>query len=264
MDVYYFIDVGDEVLDRRDLRRRGRVVSVINDGKLSKSFYVVRWDNGVEEMVVLEDLCSLKELEDEKRRYNVVKKESIKESVLMSEKEEMYNASNDEWLNIVISLSKVGFSDDEIVNFIKNGSLSLVVDRFTDEVKNVVLRLKDGSRIVFSVKEGIVMPVKKHLDIGKVEKYIDEKGKEVSKEEFKRKGFLGSVVLRKVFSDAYELDFSDGNPLLLGRDELMKVIKEYRLPKKEVLESLEKKGYWKGELKIFDEIKELVSDGEGI
>lgn len=249
MDVFYYIDVGDEVLDRRDLKRRGRVLAVINDGKLSKTFYVVKWDNGVEETCVLEDLCSLREIEEQERMYNIreaSKKTEFKEDIY----EEILIGESDEWLKVAASLEKAGLSESEIIQLIKNGKLVAYVNKFNKEIEKVALLVPDGSKVIFKISERLSMPVRKHLDIGEVEKFINEKNQEVYKEEFmKKKSFIGDIVIRKIF-DGYGIEFGDGKTFLMSKDDLMNVINEYGLNEKEVLNSLKDKGYYK--VSVFD------------
>lgn len=242
---FIYFKVGDEVLDRRNLSRKGVVQAYLVDGKLSKDFVIVRWQDGEEELTVPDYLAKPQEVEE-----SVEEIKRTKASRLEEEFEEEIIDDEDIWLGVAVKLNSI-FSENEVRNFIRYGTLILRKDKFTGELKDLVLKLSDGRRIIFAIKH----PVRKHLDVGEIEKLINSKNKEVNKEEFRSEVLPGEVKIAKVW-DTYQFDFGDGNPILVEKEEFEKVVSEYNLPKEEIYLSLEKKGYWKGELDLFKGLEE--------
>ena len=236
-----YFEVGDKVISKRDYKTEGEVLAYITDGKLSKDFVIVRWQNGVEEMVPPEWLIKPQELEEQPFTKKSIKKESDYYLAPISDE--------DIWLDVALKLLKAGFTEEQVENYIKFGSLYLMKDKFSDEPQKVVLKLFNNKKIVFALKQ----PVRKHLDIDEVETYLDERDKKMKKEEFLSEILPGELKIKKVF-DAFEIDFGDGNPLLIEKEQFSEFVKEYNLNKEEILKEIEKKGYWKGKFDLFSDL----------
>jgi len=242
-----YFSVGDKVISKRDYKTEGEVIAYITDGKLSKDFVIVKWVDGKEEMVPPEWLIKPEELEQQPFTKRKEKKEIKKESdfyLVPLNEEEI-------WVDVALKLLKAGFEEKQVEDFIRYGSLYVAKDKFKDEPVNVILKLFDGRKIVFGLKS----PVKKHLDIDEIEEYLSKEDKKMRKEEFLSEVLPGELKIKAVF-DAFEIDFGDGNPLLITKEEFSEFVREYNLNKEEILREIEKKGFWKGKFDLFLEFEE--------
>jgi uncharacterized protein YcgL (UPF0745 family) len=233
-----YFKVGDKVISRRDYKTEGEVLAYIIDGKLSKDFILVKWEDGIEELVPPEWLIKPDELQQQPFTKTALKKES--DYYLEKVDEEDY------WIDVALKLLKQGFAEEEVEKYIKFGTLYLVKDKFTNEPQNLILKLFDGRKIVFALKQ----PVKKHLDIDEVEKYLNKDDEEIDKKAFLSEVLPGEIKIKAVF-DAYEIDFGDGNPLLIDKYQFDEFINEYNLDKEKILNDIEKQGFYKGKFDIF-------------
>jgi uncharacterized protein YcgL (UPF0745 family) len=234
-----YFKVGDKVISRRDYKTEGEVLAYIIDGKLSKDFLLVKWEDGIEELVPPEWLIRPDELQQQPFTKTALKKES--DYYLEKVDEEDY------WIDVALKLLKQGFAEEEVEKYIKFGTLYLAKDKFTNEPQNLILKLFDGRKIVFALKQ----PVKKHLDIDEVEKYLNKDDEEIDKKAFLSEVLPGEIKIKAVF-DAYEIDFGDGNPLLIDKYQFDEFVNEYNLDKEKILNDIEKQGFYKGKFDIFN------------
>jgi uncharacterized protein YcgL (UPF0745 family) len=234
-----YFKVGDKVISKRDYKTQGEVLAYIIDGKLSKDFLLVKWEDGIEELVPPEWLIRPDELQQQPFTKTALKKES--DYYLEKVDEEDY------WVDVALKLLKQGFTEEEVEKYVKFGTLYLAKDKFTNQPQNLILKLFDGRKIVFALKQ----PVRKHLDIDEVEKYLNKDDEEIDKKAFLSEVLPGEIKIKAVF-DAYEIDFGDGNPLLIDKYQFDEFVNEYNLDKEKILNDIEKQGFYKGKFDIFN------------
>ena len=220
----WYIDifqVGDRVRSRENLNRKGTVIAVITDGKLSKDFIEVRWDDGEEEMVIAEWLIKEKTYKEYEESKNVVK--GSKQEMLKPVK-----ASDELWKQIVFGLSKY-LDIDTVKSLVYKGSL------YQDLHGDIVL-VAGNRRVRF----------RKHLDYDEYEPYKFEKNnKKVDIDEFKRDIDLSEdqIKISSVQNDKDTFVINFGNEsMLIDKESLVQFFVEAGVDVENIFSELEKKG----------------------
>lgn len=209
----FVYNVGDRVClkEKRDLC--GKVISVVTDGKLSKDFITVKWDNGINETVLPEWLIPENFRDKDTGIYN-------KASIEKIEALEPFETDQFFWLNVVD-----GFKDEDKQKILASASVYKKGD-------DVIIYLPENRKIITNEKGRIKAA------------YVGETKVDNPYDLFNVYIEGGDIAIAKVKTndgDMYKVSFQ-GLTTLLDYDSLYFFLDGIVDDVKQVLDALNKKG----------------------